>query len=79
LRQSGRWDQAQKDDEACATLEKCQAHWFLLGDAQRTETKEARAGDSTRKHGRADYEKRADRKAKPELSSIVVASMARRN
>jgi hypothetical protein len=44
-----------------------------------TETKEARAGDSTRKHGRADYEKRADRKAKPELSSIVVASMARRN
>jgi hypothetical protein len=28
--------------------------------------------DITRKRGRADYEKRADRKAKPELSSIVV-------
>jgi hypothetical protein len=33
---------------------------------------EARAGDSTREHGRADYEKRADREAKEELSSIVI-------
>ena len=35
--------------------------------------KEARAGDSTREHGRADYEKPADREAKHELSSIVEA------
>src|SRR5262245_38182042 len=34
--------------------------------------KEARVGDSTRQRGRADYEKRADREAKAELSSIVI-------
>jgi hypothetical protein len=34
--------------------------------------KEARVGDSTRQRGRADYEKRADREAKQELSSIVI-------
>jgi hypothetical protein len=31
-------------------------------------------GDNARKRGRADYEKPADREAKPELSSIVAAS-----
>jgi len=35
--------------------------------------KEARAGDSTRRHGRADYEKCAGRESKQELSSIVSA------
>jgi hypothetical protein len=54
-------------------MEKCQAHGFLLGDAQRKRTKEARAAEGTRKRGRADYEKAAGRKAKQELSSIVVA------
>jgi hypothetical protein len=34
--------------------------------------KEARAGHSTRKRGRADYEKRMDHEAKKELSSIVI-------
>ena len=30
LRQHGRGDQAQNDDEACATTERCQDHWSLL-------------------------------------------------
>jgi hypothetical protein len=40
-----------------------------FGDAQRF--KEARVEDSSCDHGRADYEKAADRESKPELSSIV--------
>jgi hypothetical protein len=39
--------------------------------------KEARAEDSPCRRGRADYEKRADREAKAELSSIVVVQARR--